>query len=138
MLISGSQDRTVRLWDVETGQCLYIFKGHTDSVWPVSFRSDGKQFVSASADHTIRLWADSQTLASGSADETVKIWDVRSGDCLKTLRKRKPYEGMNITGVTGLTEEQKAALRALGAVDKPKERKLSDQGNQDNGHGFYG
>jgi hypothetical protein len=33
------------------------------------------------------------------------------------LKLPKPYDGMNITGVTGLTEEQKAALKALGAVE---------------------
>ncbi len=59
---------------------------------------------------------DGQTLASGSQDETIKLWDVDTGECLKTLRATRPYEGMNITGVTGLTEAQKATLKALGAI----------------------
>jgi len=37
-------------------------------------------------------------------DETIKLWDVQTGECLKTLRPDRPYERMNITGVTGLTE----------------------------------
>lgn len=37
-------------------------------------------------------------------------------DCIKTLKAPQPYEGMKITGVTGLTEAQKATLKALGAV----------------------
>jgi WD40 repeat protein len=60
---------------------------------------------------------DGQTLASGSGDETVKLWQVETGECLKTLRADRPYEGMNIKGVTGLTAAQRATLKALGAVE---------------------
>ncbi|NEQ27420.1 MAG: hypothetical protein F6K28_52135, partial [Microcoleus sp. SIO2G3] len=56
-------------------------------------------------------------LASGSKDETIKLWDVGTGECRKTLRSLRPYEEMNITGVTGLTPAQKATLLALGAVE---------------------
>ncbi|WP_416676948.1 hypothetical protein [Egbenema bharatensis] len=52
-----------------------------------------------------------------SADETIKLWDVQSGKCLNTLRADRPYEGMNIAGVTGLTDVQKNTLKALGAID---------------------
>lgn len=62
--------------------------------------------------------SDSYILASGSADESIKLWEVQTGACLKTLRLPRPYEGMNISGVTGLTETQKASLRALGAVEE--------------------
>jgi WD40 repeat protein len=74
-------------------------RGHSDKVWSVAFSRDG------------------QTLISGSQDETVKIWNVKTGECLKTLVAARPYEGMNITGVTGLTEAQKAMLKTLGAVE---------------------
>jgi WD40 repeat protein len=56
-------------------------------------------------------------LASASQDETIKLWDAKTGDCLKTLPVPKPYQGMNITGVTGLTDAQKATVKALGAVE---------------------
>lgn len=39
------------------------------------------------------------------------------GKCSKTLRAERPYKGMNITGVTRLTEAQKVSLRALGAIE---------------------
>jgi WD40 repeat protein len=58
-----------------------------------------------------------QTLVSSSKDETIRLWDVETGECLKVLRSDRPYEGMNIAGVTGLTEAQKVTLKALGAVD---------------------
>lgn len=98
-LISGSHDQTVRLWEVSTGECLKVLQGHDNWVWSVAFSPDG------------------HSIASASQDETIKLWDAKTGDCLKTLPVPKPYEGMNITGVTGLTDAQKATLKALGAVD---------------------
>ena len=101
----------VRLWDVAnmktlgnvrtlgSGQALQTLQGHTSVVWSVCFSPDG------------------QTLTSSSADGTIKLWDVQTGACLKTLRSDRPYERMNITGVTGLTEAQKGTLKALGAVE---------------------
>jgi WD40 repeat protein len=74
-------------------------QGHTNQVESVAFQLDG------------------QALASGSYDETIKLWDVRTGECLKTLRADRPYEGTNITGVTGLSPAQKATLKALGASE---------------------
>ena len=74
-------------------------QGHSDSVRAIGFNPDG----------TI--------IASGSADETIKVWDVKTGECLKTLRTERPYEWRNITGVTGLTEAQKATLKTLGAIE---------------------
>ena len=45
------------------------------------------------------------------------IWEIETGECLKTLRSDRPYEHMNIAGVTGLTEVEKTTLKALGAVE---------------------
>ena len=74
-------------------------QGHTSFVWSAAFSPDN------------------QTLASGSEDETIKLWDVLTGKCFKTLKAPRPYEGMNITGVTGLTEAEKNTLLALGAIE---------------------
>jgi len=47
----------------------------------------------------------------------MKLWDVETGTCIKTLQGLRPYEGMNITGVKGLTAAQKEGLKALGAIE---------------------
>src|SRR6266516_1974266 len=138
-LASGSDDQSVKLWDVHTGQCLTTLQGHTSYVLSVAFSPDGKTLASGSYDQSIKLWdvhtglcrktlrghtnavrslafsPTSALLASGSQDETIRLWETRTGKCLSTLRGERPYERLNISGVTGLTEVEKASLRALGA-----------------------
>ncbi len=57
-----------------------------------------------------------QTLVSGSEDETIKLWNVKTGECVKTLRIPRLYEGTNITRVSSLAEAQKTTLIALSAL----------------------
>jgi WD40 repeat protein len=57
-LASGSDDGTVRVWDVTTGDLLTTLEGHTDIVWSVAFNPvDGRVLASGSRDGTVRLWA---------------------------------------------------------------------------------
>jgi WD40 repeat protein len=56
LLVSGSDDRTVRIWSMRTGHSLAILDGHTDGVSCVAFSPDGNQIASGSHDRTIRLW----------------------------------------------------------------------------------
>ena len=101
-LVSSSNEQIVRLWDIDTGECLSIFSGHTSQVWSVSFSNHGS------------------ILISGSHDRAIKIWDVLTGECGNTLRTDKPYDGMNITGVKGISTVMIATLKALGAVEQPE------------------
>ncbi|HLO85733.1 MAG TPA: NB-ARC domain-containing protein [Nostocaceae cyanobacterium] len=142
ILASSSSDNTVKFWHVTTGQCFKTLQGHESSVSSVMFSPDGKHLASGSHDQSARLWDVStgeclqvlrghnnwvwsvaytpcgSMLASASQDETIKLWDAVTGECLKTLPVPKPYEGMNITGITGLTEASIATLKALGAVEQ--------------------
>ena len=66
--LSGADDNTVRLWDVETGRCLRVLEGHTD-------RLSGAW----------RGSADQRRALSGADDNTVRLWDVETGRCLRVL-----------------------------------------------------
>lgn len=97
-LASSSGDCTVCLWDVASGALRAIGHGHSETVYKVAFSPDGAAVLSC------------------SFDGSIKFWDSQTGECLNTLTVDGPYAGMNITGVTGITEAQKVALKALGAV----------------------
>ena len=101
LLATCGTDQTIRLWDIQTGQALKILQGHTNSVCSIAFGFEAQRLI----------------IISGSEDETVKFWDIQTGEYFETLRMPRPYEGMNITEVEGLTAAQKTALKALGAIE---------------------
>ena len=66
-IVSGSWDRTVRVWDAAAGTLLQTLEGHSGSVTSVAFSPDGQKIV------------------SGSWDRTVRVWDAAAGTLLQTL-----------------------------------------------------
>ncbi|KIK64688.1 hypothetical protein GYMLUDRAFT_981954 [Collybiopsis luxurians FD-317 M1] len=104
-IVSGSSDRTVRIWDATTGtQIGHPLHGHDHFVLSVAFSPDGTRIVSGSLDRTVRIWdtttgtqighplhghddfvssvafsPDGTRVLSGSEDRTVRIWDATTG-----------------------------------------------------------
>jgi WD40 repeat protein len=107
-IVSGSWDKTLRLWNSETGSELGILTGHTSYVNTCAFSPDGKMIISGCDDNSLKIWdADTQKelltltghtdkvfvcafspngemIVSGSADKTLKMWDVKTGKELTT------------------------------------------------------
>jgi len=69
LLVSGSHDKTVKLWDVQTGGVIKILSGHTSLVLAVS------------------ISADCTTIASGSNDKSIRLWGIQNGECHHTIRQ---------------------------------------------------
>ena len=107
LLARARGDCYISLLEVATGRCLRTLKGHTKAVTSVNFRP---------INSSLPLTEQVQILASGSYDETVRLWDVQTGECLQILRPERLYEGMNISGASGLSQAQVATLEQLGAV----------------------
>ncbi|QRW14635.1 F-box/WD repeat-containing protein pof1 [Ceratobasidium sp. AG-Ba] len=110
VLITGSYDRTARVWNMETGAEVQCLQGHTRAIRALQF--DAAKLITASMDHTLKVWNwrngtcvrtleghtegvvclnyDSNVLASGSVDTTVKVWNFRTGECF-TLRGHRDW-----------------------------------------------
>jgi hypothetical protein len=72
-VLSGGLDNTLRLWDMKTGACVRIFKGHEDWVRCVAISPDGRFAL------------------SGSHDKNLRLWDLRTGECLHILKGHEDW-----------------------------------------------
>jgi WD40 repeat protein/uncharacterized caspase-like protein len=107
-LVSGSEDSTIKLWDVATGRELRTLTAQGKPVSSVAFSPDGRMIASGITD--IKLWdvatgrelrtltahashvafsPDGRMLASASENNTVKLWDIESGQVVRTLAGHK-------------------------------------------------
>ena len=108
-LITGGNDKTVRVWEVASGKQLRAFQGHLSAVTAVAVRGDGRQVVSGSLDGAVRVWElnsvddhraltdakaslwavavspDSKRLAAAGADKMIRVYDPETGKLQATL-----------------------------------------------------
>ncbi|KIK58572.1 hypothetical protein GYMLUDRAFT_141365, partial [Collybiopsis luxurians FD-317 M1] len=137
-VVSGSKDKTVRIWNAETGlQVGEPLKGHTQAVISVAYSPDGQYIVSGSWDMTVRIWnaetgqqvgeplkghidevtsvaysPNGQYVLSGSKDKTVRIWNAKTG-----LQVGEPLKG-HTQGVTSVAYTPDGQYVVSGSSDK--------------------
>lgn len=101
-IATGSEDKSIRIWDAKTGKELRKLMGHSGPVVDVNFSPDGTKLVSASSDSTARVWdiekgteilqmdvsgwvlsvafsSDGRRIVTASGDNFVRVWDAGSG-----------------------------------------------------------
>jgi len=129
----------LHIWDVRQGGLVRTLAGHSGFIWGLDWSREQALLVSAGADGTVRWWnleqgvhlamvrahdawaravrvsPDGKTVASCGEDGVIKLWEMHSHQHLATLRADRPYERLDISHTSGLTNAQQAALRALGA-----------------------
>jgi WD40 repeat protein len=127
--VSGSSDQTIRIWNIERGECLKTIQGKLGWIKCLALTADGKIAASGSTDGTVRLWntengeclrilsghsgaitalaisADGQMAVSGSYDNTLRIWDLNAGKCLYIL------QAQTVTGVS-MTADKRTIISA--------------------------
>jgi WD40 repeat protein/transcriptional regulator with XRE-family HTH domain len=101
MVVSGGSDGMLRWWNVHSGECDMVHQAHRGTI------------------RSLRRSPDGSRLASCGDDGAITLWDLRSGVYLRTLRRDRPYERLNITRIGGLTQAQKVTLQVLGAIEDP-------------------
>lgn len=141
VLASASLDKSIRLWDRESGILIASLEGHLDSIIALGWSPDGKVLASGSSDETVRLWdpdtgqqlaclhghqraferegrvdvlswsPDGKVLASGSDDTTVRLWDR------ETARQIACLNGHN-QGITALSWESSGSVLSSASADK--------------------
>lgn len=106
-LLSSSADKTIRLWSLDTWQCMVVYKGHDRPVWDLRWGPFGHYFVSGGSDRTARLWVtdhirqqrifvghdqdvdvvcfhpNSAYVFTASCDHTVRMWAVTTGNAVR-------------------------------------------------------
>jgi WD40 repeat protein/transcriptional regulator with XRE-family HTH domain len=138
----GHGSDQLMIWDAQSRQRLRTLADPNELVSGVAWSSDGGRLASAGSDGIVRWWnphsgecmlsrpghdgpvqslrasPDGRWLASCGDDGAIQIWQMDSGDHVGTLRRDRPYERLNITGIKGLNDAQILALKMMGAVDQ--------------------
>ena len=113
--LSGNDDTTLSLWNIESGECIHQYLGHNDKVRSVCLDGNGNLALSGSSDGTLILWdlkavtslqtlsghtsevnsvvmtSDGRLALSGSNDNSLRLWDLSEYKCIRVLKGHSHY-----------------------------------------------
>lgn len=137
MLASGSDDNTIKLWNLPTGAEILTLNGHSGWIQAVAFSPDGQILASGSCDNTAKLWnvitgkeiitrsannwvqslafsPDGQILIGGTFDNLLKFWDVNTGEEIRSISAHTGWMG----GIESIAVSSDGKILASSGRDK--------------------
>lgn len=144
LLVSGSDDKTVRLWNAKTGELHQTLESHSRSIRSVAFAPNSQLLASGSADKTIRVWnaqtgklcycleghtdcvdsvafsPNGQLLASGSEDKTVRLWDATTGELRMTIEGHSHWIWSEANAEVSILDSQWVCFRGKRVLWLPR------------------
>lgn len=122
LIVSAATDKTVRIWDAISGECLKKLEGHRSSVKAALFSPDGQRIVSASDDKTIRIWDvqigkekhllresnnelfflvdfynNTRQIVSADYGHIICLWDSQTGQCIRKIEANNQYQPRSVS-----------------------------------------
>ena len=117
---SGSEDKTVRIWDLRTCACRATLQGHRSAVNSVAIAPDGKQILSASADKSVRVWDASLGRELGKLPHRSPAWAV-----VALPDNTRALSGGGALRLWNLAKVSWSCLRAEGRLTGPNDRSVA-------------
>ncbi|KAJ1954209.1 SCF ubiquitin ligase complex subunit cdc4, partial [Linderina pennispora] len=147
LVVSGSYDFAIRVWNVVTGQCLHVLEGHTAKVYTLALDTNLHLVISGSLDGTIRVWdwdtgacvrilrghltlvgllaLDHNTLVSAGADATLRVWDHPMQQPMPTCPTQRPFSNIDgdvlLGGPRETVRPSATAVRAVSAAQQQQQ-----------------
>lgn len=151
-LVTGSEDGSIRVWDVDKGLCLHTKTDHSSAVNSVAFTTDGKYLLSGSDDHAVGVWNGSSfdlvrmmsghddyvsrvrpagpgRAVSASKDGTVRLWNIETGECVHVMNQEGGWVfalGASHDGKRAVAGSDRNVIRMWDLATGKVERDLLD------------
>ncbi len=157
-IVTGSRDKFIRVWDIETGKVIFLLKGHDDDINCLTISEDNNYIVSGADDHKVKVWNlhsgklvksfdahsasitsvaishDNELIISGSKDFTIKGWNVNKNKEVFSLDQNDEmissvFINSDFNTITSVSTDNVLKQWDLETCKLLKEQNISDDPN---------